>query len=165
MNETRQLKTINNKTKFEPKMASPAKQLKCRYPFVEFTGKLYLQGMLQSRPYGIKFARIKWGLQSLTKVDLLDPKSGLVATFFFWGGKGGVPCTLLHPLLSKCKKSEKTSECQFTRKRVKTTQKQLLSTRKREKWEKKWNFSLEKEWKKSESEHEWTPLENVLSSV
>ena len=68
-------------------------------------------------------------------------------------------------LLSKCKKSEKTSECQFTRKRVKTTQKQLLSTRKREKWEKKWDFSLEKEWKKSESEHEWTPLENVLSSV
>ena len=68
-------------------------------------------------------------------------------------------------ILSKCKKSEKTSECQFTRKRVKTTQKQLLSTRKREKWEKKWDFSLEKEWKKSESEHEWTPLENILSSV
>ena len=74
-------------------------------------------------------------------------------------------CKLVEDLLSKCKKSEKTSECQFTRKRVKTTQKQLLSTRKREKWEKKWDFSLEKEWKKSESEHEWTPLENVLSSV
>ena len=68
-------------------------------------------------------------------------------------------------VLSKCKKSEKTSECQFTRKRVKATQKKLLSTRKREKREKKWDFSLEKEWKKSESEHEWTPLKNVLSSV
>ena len=40
-------------------------------------------------------------------------------------------------VLSKCKKSEKTSECQFTRKRVKATQKKLLSTRKREKREKK----------------------------
>ena len=50
------------------------------------------------------------------------------------------------PLLSKCKKSEKTSECQFTRKRVKATQKKLLSTRKREKREKKSEiFSLEKE--------------------
>ena len=26
-------------------------------------------------------------------------------------------------------------------------------------------FHSKKEWKKSESEHEWTPLENVLSSV
>ena len=36
---------------------------------------------------------------------------------------------------------------------------------KERKEKKKWDFSLEKEWKKSESEHEWTPLKNVLSSV
>ena len=35
------------------------------------------------------------------------------------------------------KRVKKTSECQFTRKRVKATQKKLLSTRKREKREKK----------------------------
>ena len=56
-----------------------------------------------------------------------------------------------YPLLSKCKKSEKTSECQFTRKRVKATQKKLLSTRKREKREKKSEIFHSK---KSESEHE-----------
>ena len=54
-------------------------------------------------------------------------------------------------VLSKCKKSEKTSECQFTRKRVKATQKKLLSTRKkREKRKKSEIFHS----KKSESEHE-----------
>ena len=40
----------------------------------------------------------------------------------------------------------------------------VIHSKKRE-MRKKWDFSLEKEWKKSESEHEWTPLENVLSSV
>ena len=51
-------------------------------------------------------------------------------------------------VLSKCKKSEKTSECQFTRKRVKATQKKLLSTRKREKREKKVRFFTRKRVKK-----------------
>ena len=41
----------------------------------------------------------------------------------------------------------------------------VIHSKKREMRKKKWDFSLEKEWKKSESEHEWTPLENVLSSV
>ena len=89
-----------------------------------------------------------------------DPNYTKFWAFFFYKK----PFHMLN-ILSKCKKSEKTSKCQFTRKRVKATLKKLLSTRKREKREKKWDFSLEKEWKKSESEHEWTPLKNVLSSV
>ena len=45
------------------------------------------------------------------------------------------------------------------------SKKAVIHSKKREKRKKKWDFSLEKEWKKSESEHEWTPLKNVLSSV
>ena len=40
-------------------------------------------------------------------------------------------------LLSKCKKSEKTSECQFTRKRVKATQKSCYPLEKERKEKKK----------------------------
>ena len=62
-------------------------------------------------------------------------------------------CRQMWVLLSKCKKSEKTSECQFTRKRVKATQKKLLSTRKREKREKEVRFFTRKRVKVNTSEH------------
>ena len=65
-------------------------------------------------------------------------------------------------LLSKCKKSEKTSECQFTRKRVKATQKKLLSTRKREKREKKVRFFTRKRVKK---EWKWTRVNTTQKCI
>ena len=65
-------------------------------------------------------------------------------------------------LLSKCKKSEKTSECQFTRKRVKATQKKLLSTRKREKIEKKVRFFTRKRVKK---ESKWTRVNTTQKCI
>ena len=65
-------------------------------------------------------------------------------------------------LLSKCKKSEKTSECQFTRKRVKATQKKLLCTRKREKREKKVRFFTRKRVKK---EWKWTRVNTTQKCI
>ena len=65
-------------------------------------------------------------------------------------------------VLSKCKKSEKTSECQFTRKRVKATQKKLLSTRKREKREKKVRFFTRKRVKK---EWKWTRVNTTQKCI
>ena len=64
------------------------------------------------------------------------------------GGCADTDVRTRYHVLSKCKKSEKTSECQFTRKRVKATQKKLLSTRKREKREKKVRFFTRKRVKK-----------------
>ena len=60
------------------------------------------------------------------------------------------------------KRVKKTSECQFTRKRVKATQKKLLSTRKREKREKKVRFFTRKRVKK---EWKWTRVNTTQKCI